>query len=229
MKKIYKLTVCMLIFLLGLTACGSGGSDKEQDRKMSQSKYDIGMELITKLSEISKDESYEHMILSATDEAVLKIIDNIRTMNYSQPEHIYRVKNLDEVFSAVMFMGQSGGEIYSDISDTVKGVLESKFADGLRNIITGQRTSVAAVAVSGIYVIDTTFVDSSVKTCEVYIYTFREAYPVMISYVPGKDGAVAATAGYIIVDDYIGADGDVLSKDMSFTMLNIKLEEVERK
>lgn len=229
MKKIYKLTVCMLIFLLGLTACGSGGSDKEQDRKMSQSKYDIGMELITKLSEISKDESYEHILLSATDEAMLKIIDNIRTMDYSQPEHIYRVKNLDEVFSAVMFMEKYDQEAYSEISDTVKGVLESKFADGLRNIIIGRRTSVAVVAVSGVYVVDTTFVDSSVKTCEAYIYTFKEAYPVMISYVPGKDGAVAATAGYIIVEDYIGADGDTLSKDIGFSMLNIKLEEVEKK
>lgn len=228
MKKIYKLAVGILIFLLGLTAC-SGSSDKEQDRKMSQSKYDIGMELIEKLSEISKDESYEHMLLSATDEAMLKIIDNIRTMDYSQPEHIYRVKNLDEVFSAVIFMEKYDQEAYSEISDTVKDVLESKFADGLRNIITGQRTSVAAVAVSGVYVIDTTFVDTSVKTCEVYIYTFKEAYPVMVSYVPGKDGAVAATAGYIIVDDYIDIDAEALAGDLSFVMLNIKLEEVENK
>ncbi len=229
MKKIYKLTVCMLIFLLGLTACGSGGSDREQNQNISESRYDVGMELIAKLSEISKDESYEHIILSATDEAVLKIIDNIRNMDYSQPEHIYRVKNLDEVFSAVMFMGQSGGEIYSDISDTVKSVLETKFADGLRNIITAHRTSVAAMAVSGTYVVDTTFVDTSINACEAYIYTFKDAYPVMVSYVPGKDGAVAATAGYIIVDDYIGIDAEALSNDTSLVMLNIKLEEVEKK
>lgn len=223
MKKIYKLAVCMLIFLLGLTAC-SGGSDKKQNT--SESKYDIGMELIANLSELSKDENYVHAILPATEDAVVEMVDGIRAMDYSDVEHVYRVKNIDEVITAGMYMAGFGNDTSSDI---VKSVLEAKFVISISNWITAQRTSNIALAVKAALEIDTTFVDTSVKTCEVYVYTFKEAYPVMVCYVPGKDGAVSATAGYIIVDDYIGADGDALSKDIGFSMLNIKLEEVERK
>lgn len=38
------------------------------------------------------------------------------------------------------------------------------------------------------------------------IYVYDSAYPVMISYVPGEDGAVSMNANYIIIDDMTGAD-----------------------
>ena len=188
MKKIYKLAVGILIFLLGLTAC-SGSSDKEQNT--SESKYDIGMELIANLSELSKDENYVHAILPATEDAVVEMVDGIRAMDYSDVEHVYRVKNIDEVITAGMYMAGFGNDTSSDI---VKSVLEAKFVISISNWITAQRTSNIALAV-------------------------RAALEI----------AVSATAGYIIVDDYIGADGDALSKDIGFSMLNIKLEEVEKK
>lgn len=223
MKKNYILTACMLVFFLTLTAC-SGGSDKKQNT--SESKYDIGMELIANLREISKDESYANTFLSGAEDAVAEMVDGIRAMDYSHVEHIYRVKNMDEVITAGMYMAEFDNDASSDI---VKSVLEAKFVFGISDIITARRTGTIALAVESTFVTDTTFVDASIKDCEVYVYTFKEAYPVMVCYVPGKDGAVSATANYIIVDDYIGVDGDALSKDIGFSVLNVKLEEVENK
>ena len=134
MKKNYILTACMLVFFLTLTAC-SGGSDKKQNT--SESKYDIGMELIANLREISKDESYANAFLSGAEDAVAEMVDGIRAMDYSHVEHIYRVKNMDEVITAGMYMAEFDNDASSDI---VKSVLEEKFVLGISNIITAQRT-----------------------------------------------------------------------------------------
>ncbi|MDE6025785.1 MAG: hypothetical protein K2G45_10075 [Lachnospiraceae bacterium] len=221
MKKIYILTACMMLFLFVFTACG--GSDKKE-APSSGKMYDTGLELATSISELSKNEMYVEASLPMREDFMLEMVSSIADMDYSQPEHVYRVKNMDEVISSAMaFVMEVDMDAFSDV---IQKYLEARFVNAISTYITGQRTSATAIALSSIFVMETSFTDASVKDYEVYIYTYKDAYPVMVCFVPGKDGAVAATAGYILVDDYIGADGDALSEDISFAMLNIKLEEV---
>lgn len=60
------------------------------------------------------------------------------------------------------------------------------------------------------------------------IYVYDSAYPVMISYVPGEDGAVSMNANYIIIDDMTGADKAAVQSSMALGLLKVEVEEVER-
>ncbi len=222
-KKARIMIVCMLISTLVLTAC-NGGGDKKTDTKSSVSLYERGMELTAIISELSKNEQYVDAVLPSRESSMQELFDSIKGMDYSKPEHVYRIKNMDEVVSAGMVMLTKVD--VDKCSEAVKKHLEKRLVNAISNYIIGQRTSVTALAVSSCFITETSFTDASVKDYEVYIYTYQNAYPVMVCFVPGKDGSVVASAGYIIVDDFIGADEETLSEDISFTMLNIKLEEV---
>ncbi|MCM1398046.1 MAG: hypothetical protein NC225_01040 [Clostridium sp.] len=218
MKKRYILTACILICTLVLTACGG-----DKGTKSSAALYETGMELAISVSELAKDEQYIDTVpISLSSEELLEKV--VKDMDYSKPEHVYRIKNLDEVIPAAMVLVQ---EVNVDkCSETVKKHFEAGFINQIAGYIVSQKTGANMVAVRSFFIEQTSFIDTSVKDYEVYIYTYKDAYPIMVCFVPGKDGTVIASAGFLFVDDYIGADDKKFSEDYTLTMLNIKLEEV---
>lgn len=210
----------MTIFIVLFSACGN----KENNALSSNSSfYDKGQEMILTMHELVCDEGYIEAMGAMDD--LRKIIDTIGGMDYSSPAHVYRVSNMDEVLPNVMLMS----EVYTnDMSDSVKAVIKKKLVGNIAMQITAMRTGANAIAVQSMLVIDTSFVNTPAKDMELYIYTYDDAYPVFASFIPEGDGAVSARVSYVIVDDMIGADGEAISKDVMFSMYNIKLEEIKK-
>ena len=120
----------------------------------------------------------------------------------------------------------SGSDLES-FNEEDKEIIINKLAQGIGNIIMAEKSGVKELAASGAIVIQELFVDKSVKECVLYIYTYDEAYPVLISFVPGQDGAVSANASYLIIDEMIGADMETLKDNMNMGLVSLQIQEVE--
>lgn len=220
--------ICLLaLTLLLCTACGNKdkntADNNSQDSNVSGSNsscYDKGQEMVLTMHELACDENYINLSVRPT-EKMQEIIDKISSMDYSSPAHVYRISNLDDILPFVMM---SGGISTDNVSDNVIGVREERTVCGLGTMITANTTGTDGVTVQSLFIADTCFVNTGVKDYEVYIYTYSDAYPVIVSFIPGANGAVRATSRYLLDDDIIGEDA--LSNYDRFSMLNIKLEEI---
>lgn len=217
-RKIY--IVFMMMFIVLFSACGN----KDNNALSSNTSfYDKGQEMILTMHELVCDEGYIKAMGAMDD--LREIIDTIGGMDYSSPAHVYRVSNMNEVLPNVMLMS----EVYTDgMSDSVEVVMKKQLVRSMANQITAMYTGTFAVAVQSIFVVDTSFVNTLAKDMELYIYTYDDAYPVIASFIPEGDGAVSARVSYVIVDDLIGADNETISKNVMFSMYNIKLEEIKK-
>lgn len=217
-RKIY--IVFMMMFIVLFSACGNKDNNALSN---NSSFYDKGQEMILTMHELVCDEGYIEAMGAMDD--LRGIIDTIGGMDYSSPSHVYRVSNMDEVLPNVMLMS----EVYTnDMSDSVETVIKKKLVASIATQITAMYTGTFAVAVQSIFVVDTSFVNTLAKDMELYIYTYDDAYPVVASFIPEGDGAVSARVSYVIVDDLIGADNETISKNVMFSMYNIKLEEIKK-
>lgn len=218
-RKIY-IVFIMTMLTVFFSACGNKDNNVLSN---NSSFYDKGQEMILTMHELVCDENYIKATGAMDD--VRKIIDTIGGMDYSLPAHVYRVSNMDEVLPNVMLMA----EVYTGgMSESVETVMKKKLAGNIAMQITGMRTGTMAIAAQSMFVIDTSFVNTLAKDMELYIYTYDDAYPVFAAFIPEGDGAVSARVSYVIVDDMIGADGETISKDVMFSMYNIKLEEIKK-
>lgn len=217
-RKIY--IVFMMMFIVLFSACGNKDNNALSG---NTSFYDKGQEMILTMHELVCDEGYIKAMGAMDD--LREIIDTIGSMDYSSPAHVYRVSNMDEVLPNVMLMS----EVYTGgMSDSVEVVMKKQLVRSMANQITAMYTGTFAVAVQSIFVVDTSFVNTLAKDMELYIYTYDDAYPVVASFIPEGDGAVSARVSYVIVDDLIGADNETISKNVMFSMYNIKLEEIKK-
>lgn len=218
-RKIY-IVFMMMMFIVLFSACGNKDNNVLSN---NSSFYDKGQEMILTMHELVCDEDYIKAMGAMDD--LRGIIDTIGGMDYSSPAHVYRVSNMDEVLPNVMLMS----EVYNDgMSDSVETVIKKKLVASIATRITAMETGTFALAVQSMFVVDTSFVNTLAKDMELYIYTYDDAYPVVASYIPEGDGAVSARVSYVIVDDLIGADSETISKDVMFSMYNIKLEEIKK-
>lgn len=217
-RKIY--IVFMMMFIVLFSACGNKDNNVLNN---NSSFYDKGQEMILTMHELVCDEGYIEAMGAMDD--LRGIIDTIGGMDYSSPAHVYRVSNMDEVLPNVMLMS----EVYvGDMSESVEMVMQKKLVGSIATRITAMYTGTFAVAVQSMFVVDTSFVNTLAKDMELYIYTYDDAYPVIASFIPEGDGAVSARVSYVIVDDLIGADNETISKNVMFSMYNIKLEEIKK-
>lgn len=218
-RKIY-IVFMMMMFIVLFSACGNKDNNVLNN---NSSFYDKGQEMILTMHELVCDEGYIEAMGAMDD--LRGIIDTIGGMDYSSPAHVYRVSNMDEVLPNVMLMS----EVYvGGMSESVEMVMQKKLVGSIATRITAMYTGTFAVAVQSMFVVDTSFVNTLAKDMELYIYTYDDAYPVIASFIPEGDGAVSARVSYVIVDDLIGADSETISKDVMFSMYNIKLEEIKK-
>ncbi|MCM1083060.1 MAG: hypothetical protein NC428_06225 [Clostridium sp.] len=210
------MTICIVLF----SACGNKDSDVLNS---NASFYDEGQEMALTMHELICDETY--IQATGVPDDVREIIDKIGGMDYSASAHVYRVSKVDEVLSNAMLMGK----VYPNgMSDSVEAVMKKKLVGNIAGQITARKTGTSALVVQSMFVVNTSFVNTAAKDMELYVYTYDDAYPVFVAFIPEGNGAVSASASYLIVDDMIGADSEAISGDVMISMYNIKLEEIKK-
>lgn len=228
MKSMKKQAVILFIavFCLCLPAgCGSG-TKKDEDKsdktsEASLSLYDEGLQLVSDMHELASDEVYIDLMISGD---LKEHTNQIAACNYDRPSGVYRVGNAEGVWNLAL-LGLEPGQ--GSLSEAAQRHIRNTGAK-LANVWIGRMGGAEQLATASVLMVSSYFVNTSLLQPEVYIYTYEDAYPVWVSFVPGKDGAVSATAQCLYWDGMRGADADAINaavSDMGI-LFSLKLEEI---
>lgn len=184
-------------------SCQSGRAEEPQREGASSPLYKEGMELISDMHNLANDAVY----IMAASGGFKKHTDVIAECNYDRPQGVYRIANIYDITGMALYELESEG---GALSDTAVGILRQSSGARFSNLLIARKGGAENLAVSSVLTVSSCFVNSSITEPEVYIYTYTDAYPVIVSFVPGKNGAVSAAASCLFADCFRGADADAL-------------------
>ncbi len=194
MKKNALIVLCLMLMIM------AGCREKPKDRPTL---YDKGLSCVTTLSK-ELDEKYIEYFSSYG--AITELVKEFAKQDYTEPESVYELTYSDgglKQFLTVV-IGESAKEIPDAVRDRMKGF------SYLVNIINARKGS-DYLAVSSILAAEELFVNEAVTKDVAYIYFYKDAYPVMVSFHAGEDGAIHAVGNYIFSDEMKERGADVLA------------------
>lgn len=190
--------LCLMFFLTA--GCG----EKPKDRPTL---YDKGLSCVVTLSE-ELDEEYIGYFSSYG--GLTDLVKEFAKQDYSEPKSVYELTYSDGGLKQFLtfVIGESAKEIPDAVRDRMGGF------SYLANIVNARKGS-DYLAASSILTAEELFVNEAVTKDSAYIYFYEDAYPVMVSFHAGEDGAVHAVGNYIFSDEmkaqgadiFTGADG----------------------
>ncbi len=152
------------------------GSDTPDAEAMLTAK---GLELISRMNSLAR--SNEYISTATSSQPILDQIQLIAAADYTSPEEIFVI---------------DGSGFAADTTDFVRGYIREKAIrsiPSMLNALDGAQT----LSASAILQVDETFRCNAPGHTVIYLYAYRAAYSVMVTYSPGEDGTVAATASFV--------------------------------
>lgn len=138
-----------------------------------------GLELISRMNSLAR--SNEYISTATSSQPILDQIQLIAAADYTSPEEIFVI---------------DGSGFAADTTDFVRGYIREKAIrsiPSMLNALDGAQTLSAAAILQ----VDETFRCNAPGHTVIYLYAYRAAYSVMVTYSPGEDGTVAATASFV--------------------------------
>lgn len=189
---------------LGAAGCGAtqsgeeggGRQEQEADRKPL---YEQGMHVLALMNEKAHSEAYVSAfgVNGLTDSECFR---KIKERDYSTPDQVYTVLFPDNVLD-VLLAAEPGMDL-DGMSDALRASLSEQVFLSFPNMIVA-RQGATALATAAMITETYLFVDEDAeKQNLVCLYCFRDAYPVIVTFSYGEDGAVAARGSFFIVEDF---------------------------
>lgn len=201
-KRTFSMLLTTFVLLAVLCSCGSQGG-------RGKSLREHGLDVVSLMEEMVKNDDYGKLFLSSDDlEAIRK---KIAGGDYTSPENVYEISipSFQEVFS---YLGEA--DAIASLPDSLKKYLDSKSSSTLLNQLNAQE-GVAPLAVASVYAAGKTFAAGKQKEDTVYLYTFRDGYPIAVSFTSGEDGTMTASGLFLINEAYHGASPEQLESLLS--------------
>lgn len=226
-KSIKKLTGILIIccLTLMLTACNAAKEKNDKPKTDSDMLYNKGLEMVSLLDEMAASEEYRTLF---TPDQLNHIFEELVKGDYENCIAVYQVSISDT--QLLSFLTLSGLEPDA-FSDNLLSQITQKSYSSFFSQLVARQSGAEALAVSGILACGSLFVYEDLKECTMYIYEYTDSYPVVVYFYPGEDGAVLATANYILLDDLKAADeaafSDILSKQLAYLGLGVDISKIK--
>jgi len=192
-----KKSVCFGMLFLAVLLCACGRSASPETTL-----YDQGLGLISLMEEAAGSDTYLSAL--SASEMLTDTIQNIAQGDYTQPLAVYSVQFPENAL--FQFIGTDGPE---GLSDALLKNLRQRMLSAVVSQINAA-DGVESLAVSSLLSLGTTFVNSTVTGDTLYLYTYENGYPVAVVFLPGQDGAVAASATFVLYPDFpSGSAGEI--------------------
>jgi hypothetical protein len=160
--------------------------------------------MLALIGEMAASDDYIDMVTEGNISAHEKLIAEVRAVDYSAISAVYEL----ELPREQLFLKLYGVHLGMDeLSEAVEDKLSYGLGSELATHING-KDKLTSVAVSSIYTARKTFVDKSIEENRYLLYTLEGGYPVLVSFMPGEDGAVYATANMILSSGFEAADAE---------------------
>lgn len=199
-------TRTFLLFLLivfGINSC-KAQSGKSFDKG---SLYETGMELV-RLT-VDKAMSKNYMGYLTTHPAILNTIKTFTSGNYDVPAHVYQIElSDDKIMQYVSNHGLIGS--FDSIPDKLKQEIINKFILGIPSLIEGM-TNVENLAASSFLTSQLVSVNKELTQNTVLLYDFKDATPIAVVFLKGKNNAFVAVSQPLIEFDLKQLNGFMLN------------------
>ncbi len=227
MKTIFRGAALALALSLVMTLGGCAGkepageaSQPEPEAAPAKTLYQQGEELAAWLVEMAGNRDY--LSLYTGDEEVLGVLARaVEGKDYTSPKAVYSVTVPGD--AAGKLLGLMGMEGADGLPDRLQQRVREKMIQALPtqvNAMAGTETLAAA----SICTASKTFVNDQVTEGVIYLYAYENGAPVAVTFLPGEDGAVAATGTFLLGDSF--SLESLESMEGMLGMLGVKLEEV---
>lgn len=198
--------ICAVLFLAMVLAFSGCGEKK--------SLANHGMDVVELIEEAINSEEYVK-IYSATEQ-IGRVIEEAAEGDFSESEAVYSI-TIDEDD----LLDLTGVDDLEDMSEELQRMIKGKTAGALSNIINA-RAGAEILAASSIISMGKTFVYEEELENQLYLYTFADAKPIMVSFVVGEDGAVSATGTLILLEDFECGSEDEVEDSLRFFDVDVK-------
>ncbi len=182
MKKVFAV---VLLFSLLLMSCGTATIEEK-------SLYTRGLEIVSMLDELAGSEDYLGVYTASPE--ILEILNGVAEGDYTSPKAVYEI-----AIPAEMILALSEADAFPELSDELRTNLLNR-TQGTVPATVNARSGVNTLAATSVCTVGKTFVNSSVTGSTMYLYTFENATPVMVTFTPGDDHTVSASGTFLITD-----------------------------
>ena len=176
-----------LLIIFCLTAC-------EKENTSEDLLYDKGLEVVSLLDEMAKNEDYLNLFTMQPD--IKNIVKDIAAGDYTQPESIYKIdiplENIDSLYAEVV---QS-----DEMSEGLKRAIERKMRGAVITQIYALGGAVQ-LAASSILNAGKQFVCEGLETDLMYLYIYEDSAPVAVYFTVDEDYTVYASGNYLTYKD----------------------------
>ncbi len=210
-----KMRVLVIVLALSAALIGCGNS---AEKKETKSLYEHGIELISLMEEMAKSDSY--LPLYSGSNELQEIVSVVGTGNYTEPEAVYKISVNEEtlyMMSEMQVMEDASEELKNYVTARTYGTIPTQInATGGANIL----------AAASICTASKTFVSDELDGSAIYLYTYENAVPAMVTFTAGEDGAVSASSCFIFYEGFHVDNIDEMKQFLEGVAASI--EEIER-
>ena len=174
-----------------LSGCGAGSSSETEGPSL----YQQGKEAIVLLREMVQSDDY--LSMTAANKAVKEQLKTNASGDYQAVTGCYEIILTEEKVLAL-----TEDSKFSELPDSLqKYFLKDRLVGSLASRINAQAGAEAAAA-AAVCTAGRLFVKDDLKNPALYLYTFQDTAPVLVSFIPGDGGAVSAVATLVLSPEF---------------------------
>ena len=202
------------------------GLSKESDKSIAESGRLTGGEqislkergesVIRLIDEKLHSESYAKLIGVPSDILKSESYLKLKNCKYEKPEKVYRVTFSEAAAELFLDMNAADGFDLSSLSEELKESLRNQIQESWITMLTGQMSGAKELAIQSFFAAEELFADPSMagQRC-LLLYVYDDAYPVAVSFVGSKDGAIRARGNLVLIDDFPAGNINETEKSMT--------------
>lgn len=194
MKKTFVALISMLLIFafIGCTATPKSANASDILRKK-------GLEMVENMNELAASDEYISSLASVED--MKKVIAGMPAA--TPVKAVYSI-SVDEKQALEMLFANGDFKLSATLDTWLKG----KVYTSIPTYISGQSGALTLAATS-VLTYSTSFVCETLTSPVLYLYCYEGDYCVMVTFIPGQDGAVSANAVFVPVDAQLETEDGV--------------------
>lgn len=183
---------------------------------LSSALYQEGLSTVSVMEEMAENEDWVNLFSS--NQNLASILSAVGDGDYSRPKAVYQIRLSDETVSHL-----TRNADLEAFSDTLQAYLRATVQSSIAAQINAKGGADALAAASACTASRIFFCDDLHENL-LYLYTYENAAPAMISFLVGEDGAVSATGLFILYDGF--PTGSAAEIQQFLSSLNVEVTEV---
>lgn len=216
MRKLVFVSMLFLSAALAVLYAASGKSKKSNESSLVKQ----GFSLISIMNEKAADEKYVSLVCGS--EEMLSIVRNLKIPGNVEDCQIFRLGGDFSLFLNALLSGMGGSFDADAFSPQIKKDLGQRFLSGFASMWNGKTVGATWLAIASVLQSEKVFVSKELKEDCVYIFAYKDSYPVAVTFLRGEDNAVKACACYIFDENFVST----FSQFVSEMGLGIELEKI---